>query len=207
MKRRSFFRTFFIYYLILIPPLGAVGQSDPEEIIHWSCKAVRADANHFDFFIEAHIKRGWELYKPNEKKCLLSPTISFAAKTGLKPVGGIDVIEGSECDTMERFCLVPRYRNHVKFIQSFQMPEMMSQVVSGKIVYQPINKNYAPSPFTYSFSLRVGDTTDMLPADYFIKLAEWHKRDLEGLYIDFNKISSHKTWLSRIWYWIRHPFN
>lgn len=207
MSRKPFIIILFTCSLILSAPWGAMCQSDPSSPIKWSCKAVRADANHFDFFIEAYIQKGWALYKPNEKKCLLSPTISFVNRTGLKAVGGVDVIEGSECDTMERFCLVPRYRNHVKFIQSFQMPEMMSQVVSGKIVYQPINKNYAPSPFTYSFSLRVGDTTDMLPADYFIKLAEWHKRDLEGLYIDFNKISSHKTWLSRIWYWMRHPFN
>lgn len=188
MKLRNFI------ILLTLLPLGAIAQESP---IKWSCRAVRIDQNHFQFFIDAYLLRGWNIYEANmRKKCILSPIITFDKKEGMKPVGGVEVIEGIEADTIYRWCRAPRYKSSVTYVQEFQMPITKGQVVTGKVVYQAVNQDFVDSERTYSFSLNVGAE---------ITLEEINRRQDAGFYTTGFVCMRNRNLPQRVWKWIKNP--
>lgn len=192
MKTRNILLALIIYL-----PLGSMAQKDisksvlwKDEPVAWSCRAVRADESHFDFFLQAYLKRGWEIYTPNKRsKCQLSPLVIFDKSLGMRPLGEVEVIEGIECDTLMSKCLIPRYKSYVTFIQTFEMPVTMSQVVSGEVRYEVINRQLGSISRVYGFKLRVGDTVHMISADsaYKIGTKATHHKETEGRISDNNR--------------------
>lgn len=194
-KGRNFRSSLMAIFITLLPFISSA-QVNP---ITWDWKAVRVDANHFEFQLRASISRGWWVYAPNRQdECPYSPIITFERSRVMKPIEKVVVLEyliyaNNEITegTHPPFCPIPQYRSSVVFMQLFKMPIDSSGIVKGQITFQAMSKYIAELPITIDFELNVG--------------ADSHLR--YGTFTTARIITTYPKGIFRkTWWFIRHPF-